>query len=188
MTITGVGPVVVPASQAGNGNYNAAAPVDRSFTVAAGAQTITFGALTNKTYGDAPFSVSATASSGLTVSFGIASGPATLVGNTVTITGARHGRRAGVAGRQRQLQRGDAVDQSFTVNKATPTITWNNPANINSGTALGATQFNATASTAGTFLYTPAAGTVSVRATANNCTSTSRRLTRRTTTAVRRTC
>ena len=43
------------ASQAGNGNYTAATTVDQSFTVGAAAQTITFGALANKTYGDAPF-------------------------------------------------------------------------------------------------------------------------------------
>jgi hypothetical protein len=50
-------------------------------------QTITFGALSGKTYGDPPFTVSATASSGLPVSFSILSGPATILGNLVTITG-----------------------------------------------------------------------------------------------------
>src|SRR5439155_3771039 len=44
--------------------------------------------------------------------------------------------------------------------KSTPAITWNNPADITYGTALGGTQLNATASVAGTFVYTPAAGTV----------------------------
>src|SRR5439155_5089111 len=42
----------------------------------------------------------------------------------------------------------------------TPAITWATPADIVYGTALSATQLNATASTAGTFVYTPAAGTV----------------------------
>jgi len=46
------------------------------------------------------------------------------------------------------------------VTKATPTITWSAPANIVYGTALGATQLNATANVAGTFAYTPPAGTV----------------------------
>ncbi len=49
---------------------------------------------------------------------------------------------------------------SITVNKATPTITWNNPAAITYGTALSATQLNATSSVAGTLAYTPASGTV----------------------------
>ncbi len=43
---------------------------------------------------------------------------------------------------------------------ATPTITWPAPAAITYGTPLGATQLNATANFAGTFAYTPAAGTV----------------------------
>ncbi len=52
--------------------------------------------------------------------------------------------------------------QTITVNaaKTTPTITWSNPADILYGTALSVTQLNATASVAGTFVYTPAAGTV----------------------------
>jgi alpha-L-arabinofuranosidase len=48
---------------------------------------------------------------------------------------------------------------SLTVNKATPTITWATPASVASGTALSATQLDATASVAGTFVYNPAAGT-----------------------------
>ncbi|WP_052263304.1 MBG domain-containing protein [Geobacter pickeringii] len=50
---------------------------------------------------------------------------------------------------------------SLTVNnKQTPTITWAAPTAITYGTALSATQLNATASVAGSFAYTPAAGTV----------------------------
>jgi hypothetical protein len=48
----------------------------------------------------------------------------------------------------------------LAVSRATPTITWANPADITYGTALGSTQLNATASVPGTFVYTPAAGTV----------------------------
>jgi|GEM_PF-4606992 len=50
--------------------------------------------------------------------------------------------------------------RSITVQKATPAVTWSTPAAITYGTALSATQLNATASVAGTFSYTPAAGTV----------------------------
>ena len=49
---------------------------------------------------------------------------------------------------------------SLTVNKATPTINWPAPAAITSGTALSATQLDATASVPGTFVYTPPAATV----------------------------
>ena len=47
-----------------------------------------------------------------------------------------------------------------TAAKTTPIITWAAPAAIPAGRALGATQLNATASVAGTFVYSPAAGTV----------------------------
>jgi hypothetical protein len=46
------------------------------------------------------------------------------------------------------------------VNQATPKITWVKPAAITYGTALSATQLDATASVPGTFVYSPAVGTV----------------------------
>jgi len=54
---------------------------------------------------------------------------------------------------------------SLQVTKATPTVTWANPANITYPTALSGTQLNATASfngntLPGSFVYTPPAGTV----------------------------
>ncbi len=49
---------------------------------------------------------------------------------------------------------------TLTVNPATPTITWAAPAAISYGTALGAAQLDATSTVAGTFVYSPAAGTV----------------------------
>ena len=49
---------------------------------------------------------------------------------------------------------------SFTVTKLTPAITWATPAQITFGTALSSTQLNATSVVAGTFVYTPAAGTI----------------------------
>ncbi len=49
---------------------------------------------------------------------------------------------------------------TLTVTQATPVITWNNPTAITYGTALSATQLNATATVGGSFVYTPAAGAV----------------------------
>src|SRR5207247_1349963 len=58
---------------------------------------------------------------------------------------------------------------SLTVDKATPTVTWSNPADVTYGTALGGTQLNATFTAvvggspvpvAGTPTYTPLSGTV----------------------------
>ncbi|HWY68996.1 MAG TPA: Ig-like domain repeat protein, partial [Terriglobales bacterium] len=48
----------------------------------------------------------------------------------------------------------------LTVLPATPTITWANPAAITYGTALSASQLNATATVPGSFTYMPPAGTV----------------------------
>ena len=49
---------------------------------------------------------------------------------------------------------------TLTVTQAAPVITWAPPASITYGTALSATQLNATASVAGSFAYTPAAGSI----------------------------
>jgi hypothetical protein len=49
---------------------------------------------------------------------------------------------------------------TLVVNQAKPVIAWTKPASIGYGTALGAAQLDATSTVAGTFAYTPAAGTV----------------------------
>ena len=53
-----------------------------------------------------------------------------------------------------------ASSVSYTVSKATPVITWANPAPIIYGTPLSSTQLDATANVPGTFVYTPGAGTI----------------------------
>ena len=88
VTLSGAGTVTVRASQSGNINFNAALDVERSFVVAKLPQFITFGALSRQVFGDAPFALSASASSGLPVSFSILSGPAIVSGNILTMTGA----------------------------------------------------------------------------------------------------
>ena len=49
---------------------------------------------------------------------------------------------------------------TFTITQATPVVTWATPAAITYGTALSATQLDASASVAGTFTYATPAGTV----------------------------
>jgi hypothetical protein len=56
---------------------------------------------------------------------------------------------------------------SINVNKETPTIIWDNPANMIYGTPLSSTQLDASASDTvsgasvpGTFIYTPSLGTI----------------------------
>jgi len=53
-----------------------------------------------------------------------------------------------------------ATSTGISALKLTPTITWGALAPIQYGTALSATQLNATANVPGTFVYTPAAGAV----------------------------
>jgi hypothetical protein len=50
-------------------------------------QTISFPALADRTLAETPLTLAATASSGLPVSFAVVSGPATLSGNALTLTG-----------------------------------------------------------------------------------------------------
>ena len=141
-------------------NYNAVAGTTVGLTVNPATQTITFGALASKAYGDAPFTISATASSGLVPTFTIVSGAATLSGSTITITGAGTvSVRAAQAGNA-NYQAASAVDQGFTVTKATPVITWATPTAITYGTALSSAQLNATANVPGTFTYAPVSGTI----------------------------
>ncbi len=86
LTFTATGSVTVQATQGGNGSYAAAPPVSVTFAVNQAAQTITFpnpGPLPN---GVAPVTLTATASSGLPVTYTLISGPGTLSGSTLTIT------------------------------------------------------------------------------------------------------
>jgi hypothetical protein len=87
LTMLGGGLVTVSASQAGDSNYNAASAVVQSFNVVKIPQTISFQPLSRQTVGDAPFELSAAASSGLTVGFSVVSGPAVLSGSILTVTG-----------------------------------------------------------------------------------------------------
>src|SRR6185503_18705768 len=48
----------------------------------------------------------------------------------------------------------------ITIGKATPTLSWSSPTAIVYGAALGGSQLNAAATAPGTFVYSPAAGTV----------------------------
>ncbi len=58
-----------------------------TLTIAKAAQTITFAALADRGFTNDPITLSATASSGLPVSFAVQSGPATLSSNQLTLTG-----------------------------------------------------------------------------------------------------
>jgi peptidoglycan/xylan/chitin deacetylase (PgdA/CDA1 family) len=120
--VTGVGTVVVRASQAGNATYDPAPNVDNSFTVSQASQSIVFPVIPNKQLTDPPFTVNASASSGLPITFSIVSGPATISGNTITLTkvAGTVTVRATQAGNINYLSA--TATQSFTVGKLSQTI------------------------------------------------------------------
>jgi hypothetical protein len=84
--VTSPGSCTVTASQSGGLNYNPAPDVSRTFAIARAAQSIIFGPLPDKTYGESDFLVNASASSGLPVSFA-AAGKCTVSGATVHLAG-----------------------------------------------------------------------------------------------------
>ena len=69
VTITGAGVTTIRASQDGNGSYNPAPTVEKTLTVNKVSQSITFGTLSNASLTAGTYQLSATASSGLGVSF-----------------------------------------------------------------------------------------------------------------------
>jgi uncharacterized repeat protein (TIGR03803 family) len=125
LTIVGVGTATITAKQAGDANYNAAANVPQTLIVAKGDQAITFNALPAKNFGDAAFTLGATASSGLTVTYG-SSNPAvaTISGKTVTIKGV--GTTTITASQSGNTKYNAAPNQTqdLVVNKKSQTITF----------------------------------------------------------------
>jgi len=89
LTVTGVGTIVVAANEAGNANYAAAPQVTQSIVVTQASQTITFTPPASPVvYGVSPIALVATGgASGNAVVFSVASGPGTVVGSMLTITG-----------------------------------------------------------------------------------------------------
>jgi sulfur relay (sulfurtransferase) DsrF/TusC family protein len=89
VTFVGVGTCTLTASQAGSALYEPAPPVQQSFGVGRAPQTVAFGssAPSGAVFGDAPYAVSAAASSGLPVALA-ASGACSLSGSSVTLVGA----------------------------------------------------------------------------------------------------
>jgi hypothetical protein len=156
VTLTGAGTVVLQASQAADANY-VAATQDATFTVAAITPTILF-IVPDHTYGDAPFTISAVSKSTGAFTYAVVSGPATIAGSTITLTG------AGTV----VLQASQAADANyvaatqnvtFSVAAVTPTIGFAVP-NHTFGDA--AFSLSATSNSNGAFTYTVISGPASI--------------------------
>jgi hypothetical protein len=156
VTLTGAGTVVLQASQVAAGNY-AAGTQNATFTVAAATPTITF-TVANHTYGNAPFAVSATSNSSGAITYSVVSGPATISGSTVTLTGA-----GTVVLQASQAAAGNYAaatqNATFTVAAVAPTITF-----AVANQTFGATPFTvaATSNSSGSFTYSVVSGPATV--------------------------
>jgi hypothetical protein len=158
VTLAAVGKCTIRATQPGDANYSAAPAVSQSFQVTKASQTIAFGGLSNQSYGAAPFTVSATASSGLAVKFASTTQTiCTMSGNTVTLIGVGkctiHATQAGDA----NYSAAPALSQSFQVTKAHQTITFGALANQPLGTAPFAVSATASSGLAVSFASTTTA-------------------------------
>ena len=125
VTLVAPGTTTITASQVGDGNYNAAADVAQTLTVAKGNQTITFGTLSPKAFGDAAFDLIATASSSLAVSYASSNTTvATISGKTVTIVGAGSTTITASQGGNANYNAASDVTQILTISKVNQTITF----------------------------------------------------------------
>ena len=126
VTILKSGTVTITASQVGDGSNNAALSIDQSLTVNKADQTIAFNPLPTKIFGNASFTINATSTSSLPITFMSSDATvASISGNTITIL------KAGTVSITAK-QAGDAnynaatdVSQSLTINKADQAITFN---------------------------------------------------------------
>src|SRR5207244_10166284 len=135
--------------------YDAAPHVHRTFRIEKANHTITFGALANKTFGNADFNVSATASSGLSVSFA-ASGNCTIAGNTVHITGAGSCTITASQGGNANYNAATNVPQTFTIakaNTATALLASVNPSNFGQSVTFTATVTSGAGTPSGTVQF-----------------------------------
>ena len=130
LSYTAAGACVVDANQAGNATFAPATQVQQSVTVAAGttAQTITFAALPARTLAQSPVTVSATASSGLPVTFTTTTPAVCTSGgsNGATITLVAAGTCTVVAGQAGSpvYRAAPSVTRNFRVAAANQTITF----------------------------------------------------------------
>jgi MBG domain/Thrombospondin type 3 repeat len=177
VTITAAGSCTIIAQQPGNAEYTFAQDVQRSFNIAQAPQTISFAALPDRTVGDPAFTVSATASSGLALSFS-AAGACTVSGSTVTLAGAGTCTITAHQGGNTNYHPAADVAQSFEIGKLTVTITVTDPMPTFDGTAkrasattdpAGLSGVTLSYSQAGVSVSTPVnAGAYQVLATLNN--------------------
>ncbi len=128
LTFTGTGVIVVTATQDGNENTYPAEDVVANILVNDGSktdQTITFNEITDKAYGDV-INLTASSTSGLTVSFTVIEGPAQVTGSSLSITGLGNIMIRASQGGNSIFNPAISVERTFNAQKATLTVTADN--------------------------------------------------------------
>src|SRR6266568_5059338 len=149
-----VGAHTITASWPGNTNYNSVTSSAITQTVSKATPTITWATPSPITYGTALSATQLNATTTPAGTFVYTPTSGTVLGagaRTLSVT---------FTPTDTSDYNSATTTVTLTVNKATPTITWATPAPIVYGTALSATQLNASTAPAGSFAYTPASGTV----------------------------
>jgi hypothetical protein len=121
--LTGAGNCTVTASQAGDDNYNAALDVSSSFSIDKADQSITFPTIPDKTYLDPDFDPGASSSSGLEVSYSF-TGNCAIVSGKIHMTGAGNCTVTASQDGNDEFNPAQDLSHSFTINKASQTITF----------------------------------------------------------------
>jgi hypothetical protein len=126
----------VTVEQGGDADYEAAAPVQRSFQVEKTSQTLDFPTIANKTFGDADFDPGASASSGLPVTYSSQTGAVcTIVSAKVHLVAAGTCEVTAEQGGDADYEAAAPVQRSFQVTKAAQTITFTAPTDRAFGSA-----------------------------------------------------
>jgi hypothetical protein len=127
VTMLTAGTCAIAADQAGDANYSPAPTVTQSIAIGAGSQSITFGAQSAQTFvpnGTFALDPSATASSGLAVSYGSqTTAVCTISGSTVTMLAAGTCTIAADQAGDTNYNAAPTVEQSITIGKAAQAIT-----------------------------------------------------------------
>ena len=144
LTIVGGGSATITASQAGNDIYDSATRVTQNITIGKANQSITWNQTLSGTYGNPPITLTATASSGLPITYTSSNtSVATVSGNTLTIVG----------GGSATITASQAGNNNYAAANATQNITVTQPV---TGISLNATATTLTVGSTGQLIATVA--------------------------------
>ncbi|MGA3196453.1 MAG: Ig-like domain-containing protein, partial [Terriglobales bacterium] len=153
------------ANQPGDSNYSAATQVTQSTSATKATPTVTFTGAPATAYYQSSFVVMATTNASTKAVITVSGGDCTISGTTVTMTTGTGTCVMTAKWATDSHYLAATATQKTTAEKLVPTVAWGTPGPIVYGTALSASQLDATASyngkqIAGSFAYTPPTGTV----------------------------